>query len=182
MVNSNTEAAIIERLKAVPSATNAGRIVALYVAGMSSQKVWSHIKQRTFSGARAIEHISAPDTAAARSAWSRGKDVCLAAHLPIRRSSWKDRPNEDLIDMNQSDGQINIQVRNTNASTIFYLPTKADIEFVESTLRKSLDEVIGIEDVLDQVVTNFKKDGKPLKENWRQITSRNIELWFGKTQ
>jgi len=97
MVNSNTEEAIIERLKAVSSATNAGRIVALYVAGISEKRVKSHIKQRTFSGANALDKISHPDTPPAREAWRRGKDICLAAGLPIRRSSWTDRPNEDLI-------------------------------------------------------------------------------------
>jgi len=65
-------------------------------------------------------------------------------------------------------------------ATIFYLPTKADVEFAESQLRKSTDDVTGIENVLDQVEANLKIVGKPLKENWRQITRRNIELWFGK--
>ena len=58
------------------------------------------------------------------------------------------------------------------------LPTKTDVEFAESQLRGSSDEVIGIRTVLDQVESNFKKSGKPLKENWRNITERNIEIWF----
>ncbi len=65
-------------------------------------------------------------------------------------------------------------------ANVFHIPEKADIESAEWPLRKSPDEVVGIEDVLDQVEANFKKDGKPLKVNWRQITRRNIELWFGK--
>ena len=66
------------------------------------------------------------------------------------------------------------------AASVFYLPTKADIEFAESQLRKSEDEVISIESVLGQVERNFTNDGKLLKDNWRYITQRNIELWFGK--
>lgn len=182
MMNSRTEETMVGRLNAVSSATNAGRIVALYIAGMSSQKVRLHIKQRTFSGANAIEHILKPNTDAARAAWSRGKDVCRAAGFPIRRSSWIDRPNEDLFDMNQSDDPMNIHVTNINPATILYLPTKADVEFADSQLRKSLDDVINREAVLDQVDANFTKVGKLLKDNWREITTRNIAIWFDKKE
>lgn len=61
-----------------------------------------------------------------------------------------------------------------------FLPQKANIEFAESQLRKSPEEVIGIEIVLDQVEANFVKAGKLLKANWREITKRNIEIWFSK--
>ena len=62
---------------------------------------------------------------------------------------------------------------------IAYLPTKADIDFADSQLRKSPEEIIGREATLDQVKVNFDREGKPLKENWREITRRNIEIWFG---
>lgn len=58
------------------------------------------------------------------------------------------------------------------------IPTKEDIDLAESQLRKNPDEIIGIETVLDQVEINFKKAGKSLKENWREITRKNIEIWF----
>lgn len=60
-----------------------------------------------------------------------------------------------------------------------YLPTKADVEFAESQLRKSSDEVIGMKNVLDQVEVNFNQAEKELKEDWREITRKNIEIWFG---
>ncbi|TRZ49665.1 hypothetical protein D4S03_07935 [bacterium] len=98
---SNTEATIIERLRKVSSiegrnVTDAGRIVALYIAGISEQNVKAHIKKKTFSGANALEHIPRPNTPAAREAWYRGKAICRVAGLPILRSKWEDRPNEDL--------------------------------------------------------------------------------------
>jgi len=69
---------------------------------------------------------------------------------------------------------------NHNApAPIVYLPTKADIDLADSQLRKTPGEVIGTEAILDQVEVNFNKAGKPLKENWREITRRNIEIWFG---
>lgn len=61
-----------------------------------------------------------------------------------------------------------------------YLPEKNDIEFAESQLRKTDDEIIGLETVLDQVEINFKKAGKPLKEHWQEITKQNIKIWFSK--
>lgn len=60
-----------------------------------------------------------------------------------------------------------------------YLPTREDVELAESQLRTSPDEVISIAAVLDQIEINVKKAGKFLKENWREITKRNIiEIWF----
>jgi len=63
-----------------------------------------------------------------------------------------------------------------------YLPTKADVESAESQLRKSPGEVVDREAVLDRVEVNCKKDGKTLKDNWREITKRNIETWFIKKE
>lgn len=57
-------------------------------------------------------------------------------------------------------------------------PHKEDIDVAESQLRKNSDEIIGIETVLDQVEINFKKAGKPLEENWREVTKQNIKIWF----
>jgi len=61
-----------------------------------------------------------------------------------------------------------------------YLPTKADVEFADSQLRKNTDEVIHIEVVLNQLAAYYKKSKKPLKNNWREITILNIPVWFGK--
>jgi hypothetical protein len=88
--------------------------------------------------------------------------------------------------MNQSYDQINIQVKNINPTTIFYLPTKADVDFTERQLRtqyrKLDDELIGTEEVLDQIEINCNKAGNALRPNWRDITRRNIEIWFGKNK
>lgn len=66
-------------------------------------------------------------------------------------------------------------------ANVLHLPGKADVDQAEEQLRKSSsDEVIGLDAVLDQVEANFKKIDKRMKENWRQITRHNIELWFGK--
>jgi len=61
-----------------------------------------------------------------------------------------------------------------------YLPEKADVEFAESQLRNSSDEVVSLDAVLDQVEKNIHEEGKGLKKNWRQITKLNIEVWFEK--
>lgn len=62
---------------------------------------------------------------------------------------------------------------------ISYFPNKEDIDVAESQLRKtSSDEVIDVETVLDQILINFEKAGKPLKENWREATKQNIKIWF----
>lgn len=78
-------------------------------------------------------------------------------------------------------GQVTEKDSNVgNYSPIGYLPTKADIEFAYSQLRKMPGEGIGTEDALNQVEVNFNKEGKPLKPKWRQITRENIKIWFGK--
>lgn len=61
-----------------------------------------------------------------------------------------------------------------------YLPGKNDIEEAESQLRKAAYEIICCDAVLDQVEIDFKREGKKFKENWREITKRNVEFWFGK--
>lgn len=62
------------------------------------------------------------------------------------------------------------------------LPEKSDIELAESQLRKTLGEIIGLEIVLDQVEINFKKAGKTLRENWRELSRQNIKIWFKKSK
>jgi thermostable 8-oxoguanine DNA glycosylase len=102
VINSNAEESIIAILKKIYlvdglDVTDARCSVALYITGLSAKKVKDHIKKRTFSGANALEHISRPNTPAAISAWIRGKTLCRAAGLPIRRLRWEDRFDEDLL-------------------------------------------------------------------------------------
>lgn len=101
LITGDVEKSIIDRLKKVSSiggqdVKDAGRSVALYIAGMSEQKVKGHIKLKTFSGANALEHISNPYTPRAREAWYRGKAICKAAGLPMPRCNWEDRPGQDI--------------------------------------------------------------------------------------
>jgi len=64
----------------------------------------------------------------------------------------------------------------------FSIPKKVDVEYAESQLRRFPGEVVIIEAVLNQVEVNFTKAGKILKENWHEITRRNIEIWFRKKE
>ncbi|MCX7982147.1 MAG: hypothetical protein N2572_04460 [Syntrophales bacterium] len=100
-----TEKEIIERLRRAPG-TNEQRIIALYMAGLPANKVWEHIRKRTFSGARAIEHITAPHTSQAIMAWRRGLEICYIANVPVKRTFWDDRINDDLLCEETPEGHV----------------------------------------------------------------------------
>ena len=151
----------------------------LLIKGASEEKMAREIIRRGFDRnnkgfvimlARVRNHIGhmSPPISSTRDGGAHG--------LPLIQENgrWKFDPKkmEQIIRGDTAD--------NSSPSPALYLPNKADVEFVESQLRKSLDEVIGIEDVLDQVEVNFSKAGKPIKDNWREITRRNIEIWFGR--
>lgn len=109
---------------------------------------------------------------------SEGKTECERGHnLPIK----EDFDGKLCFDLKKMESMLN---GNTNASpckSTSSNPTKDDVDAAELQLRKtSPDEVIGTDAVLDQIEDNFKKAGKPLKENWRDITKRNIPIWFSK--
>ncbi|MBI4768411.1 MAG: hypothetical protein HY787_28105 [Deltaproteobacteria bacterium] len=116
----------------------------------------------------------------------------LVGNKSIRTRNYFDVTNESLenilqfienIMINFKDDLIKLLIKDSSGKeTICYLPTKADIEFAESQLRQSPDEVIGIKAVLDQVELNYMEAEERLKENWRYITERNIELWFVKNK
>jgi len=61
------------------------------------------------------------------------------------------------------------------ASIANYLPTKMD---VDTALHQMPHGVRGIEATLDQVEKNILADGRILKDNWRMITERNIQIWL----
>lgn len=173
------EEAMIRALRAV-STREANRTVALYITGMPERKVRKHIAQKTFSGARAIDHMRNPNTKEARNAWSRGEIVCRAAGLPVRRQHWNDRNEDDLTGIQQTGPTATSAGQFSVSSLQVYLPRKVDIEDAIKQLRKFSDEIIYRDDVLGQVEKIFKKAGKPLKENWREITKLNFEIWFPK--
>jgi len=60
-----------------------------------------------------------------------------------------------------------------------YLPNKEDFESAYRTLTRP-GETISIDSVLDQLENNAKKMGRSLKNNWRTITEKNIEIWSKK--
>lgn len=107
---------------------------------------------------------------------AKGKsEISRGHHLPLIESD-DGKWIFDLAKMEQIMGRPVSSP--SDDSSAFYLPIKADVELAESQSRKSTDEFIGINVVLDQVEENFRNAGKPLKPNWREITKRNIEIWF----
>lgn len=86
------------------------------------------------------------------------------------------------VDLRLYFGKGNISVgqkSHDSKANVLHLPGKADIDNAEAQLRKTFSgEVIDLDAVLDQVEDDFKRMGKSFKENWRQITRRNIEIWF----
>ena len=60
-----------------------------------------------------------------------------------------------------------------------HLPTKEDFESTYRILTR-LGEAISIDSVLDRMETNAKKKGLALKNNWRMITEKSIEVWSTK--
>ena len=57
-----------------------------------------------------------------------------------------------------------------------YLPTKEDFETAYRMLARP-GEAISIDAVLDQIEINARGWGLLLKNNWRMITEKNIEIW-----
>lgn len=112
----------------------------------------------------------------------------LAKKMAGEKFKWPiifEKVGDHLRDDLRSIASKNISNKNKNKDNQAYLstlPQQTDIEFAESQLRKSSDEVISKEAVFDQVEENFSKAGKLLKPNWQEITIRNIEIWFGKNK
>lgn len=60
-----------------------------------------------------------------------------------------------------------------------YFPSKEDFESAYRMLTH-LGESIPIDAVLNQIEINAKNKGLSLKNNWRMITEKNIEIWSKK--
>ena len=61
-----------------------------------------------------------------------------------------------------------------------YLPTKADCEMALKASQKSRkSSSIRKEDVFDWLEKHFQDRGISLKSNWKIITERNLDTWFG---
>ena len=60
-----------------------------------------------------------------------------------------------------------------------YLPSKEVFELAYRMLTQ-LGGDVSLDAVLHQIEINAKKEGVLLKNNWRMITERNIEIWSKK--
>lgn len=61
-----------------------------------------------------------------------------------------------------------------------YLPTKADCEMALKASQKSRkSSSIRKEDVFDWLEKHFQDRGISMKSNWKIITERNLDTWFG---
>lgn len=151
---------------------------AAYAAGISRRELASITQSKMFSGANHMRFISGTEIrykGEPESYWMRGIKLLESLGIPQQRKDWQDRPDEDVTGLSQ-----NIESSNDKTThSVSYLPIKVDVDFALSQLRTSPHEEIGVDAVLDQVKVNFDRAGKPLKPNWREITKRNIETWYG---
>ena len=60
-----------------------------------------------------------------------------------------------------------------------FLPSKEDFESVYRSLTRS-GQSISIDAVFDKIESNAMNNSLTLKNNWRTITEKNIEIWFKK--
>jgi hypothetical protein len=74
---------------------------------------------------------------------------------------------------------VNVTDSNQRNIPISDLPTKEDFESAYKMLTHH-GESISIDAVLDQIETNAIENGLTLKNNWRVITEKNIEIWAKK--
>jgi hypothetical protein len=72
--------------------------------------------------------------------------------------------------------EISKQILNQRQETSC-IPTKEDFESAYRTLTRP-GESISIDAVLDQIETSAIEKGFALKNNWRMITKKNIEIWL----
>jgi len=82
------------------------------------------------------------------------------------------------LGISEIDGR-NSSVNQITASSIFYLPIKADFESAYRTLVRP-GEAVSIDAVLDQIEITATKECRSLKNDWRMITEANIETWSKK--
>ena len=65
----------------------------------------------------------------------------------------------------------------TGKSKVNYLPSKADVERANNLIL-TCGGNLELEDVLNMIEKNCLEKGETLKQNWKMITERNIEMWF----
>jgi hypothetical protein len=81
--------------------------------------------------------------------------------------------------LKDASANVIIEGSQPTAQDISYLPTEENFESAYRTLTRP-GETISIDTVLDQLENNAKKMGRSLKNNWRIITEKNIEIWSKK--
>jgi len=104
--------------------------------------------------------------------------------LPVMKFTKKQDANYEYyleIINSQADQKQNIESDLQNHSESNYYPTKKDVENAYSQMPFQEKEInIGI--LLDQIEKNMEHEEKILQHNWRVITEKNIESWYGTTQ
>ena len=61
-----------------------------------------------------------------------------------------------------------------------YLPTKADCEMALKALQKlGKGSSVSKEELFDWLEQHFQDKGISMKSNWKVITERNLDIWFG---
>jgi hypothetical protein len=78
--------------------------------------------------------------------------------------------------------EISISSKAEAPSISEYLPTKSDCEMAVETLINSGKDGFDKEEVIDWLSAYFSKNKIILKNNWRIITQRNIDIWHEEEQ
>lgn len=71
-----------------------------------------------------------------------------------------------------------IKVIGQSIQQIGELPQIPDIELAYLQLRRSSNDVINIQDILNKIEVLFNNSGRILDANWRDITNQNIQEWY----
>jgi hypothetical protein len=91
-----------------------------------------------------------------------------------------------IINWTEKKGRIAKALENNTAPRVTnlsesrgFLPSKENCEYAYRMLSR-LGESVSVDEILDLVEINCKENGHSLKNNWRVITEKNIELWAKK--
>lgn len=82
--------------------------------------------------------------------------------------------------LNDSKKKYRSQATNVSTKNDEFLPNKSYIERAIECLLKTKNESPSRDEILNQIEKMALSEKKTLKENWREITKRNIAIWLGK--
>jgi hypothetical protein len=134
------------------------------------------------------------------SAIALGEPIALADVLKMSvwiasrtdTTAWKRLPEDQKGKLKSKIKELENQLRNGSwkptsgmynsleTRDIDYLPTKTDCEMGLRELKRNNSRTdLTNDDLLNWLEDYFGKNGKLLKDNWRIITERNFDIWFG---